>query len=690
MDLKRITKRTVISVLVFFCCVAMGFASGRKEEVESNNILTNIAQGEFKQMDVPLLDGIAYFQASVFDFASIAYTLALGLSVIGICWQAFRLWMGTQQVRKACTDIIVKLVLFVAVFSAYPKIVDGTINTAINIGIRAGGGMDRVNGAFLQFKEDCETKVAAAQASLAEIIAGAKPGTAILDADLAALAAQTAWSEEELQSQLEQRGIEVVSIDDYNSFQYDRPSSSGSSMGVGAGYGYGMTNFSEKQKQAQEWKKKLKAFNESVGKERQKQLNELKKGGDEQLSEAILTLRAMDELLSEVDAVEQSENESNGSARGTTITTYMYDPFIKVDGKQTNILSPGAMIKTAVLISSIIQRQNSVEYAENTGFMEKMVTGAVQSILNFIMLFLMTLGLVLASIFCVIQYIMCIFEYFIVTAVGVIFIPFMLFEGTKNFAAKLVTMFSSFFIKTLVMVMCLFWVYTSFLYMGQYIIGNGKLTFMSFAYFIFTCLLGWVVTQNAPQIAVTILNGSPQLSMGEFLHAAGTAAALGVGAKAAANNIRSGAQSVHHGMQSGVRGAQTARNIAAGAGAAFTAARNDGNSIAKSFVTGAGFAGAAMTQGAKNAAGEFFTGQKKKQNQKFGEAISGYTWKTGFSVGGGRNDNNQTESGARSSADSRKMMQEGAAQWYADQKQKRAEKTTHNTPPSGIDSKRDS
>ena len=664
MDLKRITKRTVISVLVFFCCVAMGFASGRKEEVESNNILTNIAQGEFKQMDVPLLDGIAYFQASVFDFASIAYTLALGLSVIGICWQAFRLWMGTQQVRKACTDIIVKLVLFVAVFSAYPKIVDGTINTAINIGIRAGGGMDRVNGAFLQFKEDCEAKVAAAQATLAEIIAGAKPGTAILDADLAALAAQTAWSEEELQSQLEQRGIEVVSIDDYNSFQYDRPSSSGSSMGVGAGYGYGMTNFSEKQKQAQEWKKKLKAFNESVGKERQKQLNELKKGGDEQLSEAILTLRAMDELLSEVDAVEQSENESNGSARGTTITTYMYDPFIKVDGKQTNILSPGAMIKTAVLISSIIQRQNSVEYAENAGFMEKMVTGAVQSILNFIMLFLMTLGLVLASIFCVIQYIMCIFEYFIVTAVGVIFIPFMLFEGTKNFAAKLVTMFSSFFIKTLVMVMC--------------------------PYFIFTGLLGWVVTQNAPQIAVTILNGSPQLSMGEFLHAAGTAAALGVGAKAAANNIRSGAQSVHHGMQSGVRGAQTARNIAAGAGAAFTAARNDGNSIAKSFVTGAGFAGAAMAQGAKNAAGEFFTGQKKKQDQKFGEAISGYTWKTGFSVGGGRNDNNQTESGARSSADSRKMMQEGAAQWYADQKQKRAEKTTHNAPPSGIDSKRDS
>ena len=30
---------------------------------------------------------------------------------------------------------------------------------------------------------------------------------------------------------------------------------------------------------------------------------------------------------------------------------------------------------------------------------------------------------------------------------------------------------------------------------------------------------------NAPQIAMIILNGTPQLSMGEFMHAAGTAAA---------------------------------------------------------------------------------------------------------------------------------------------------------------------
>ena len=45
---------------------------------------------------------------------------------------------------------------------------------------------------------------------------------------------------------------------------------------------------------------------------------------------------------------------------------------------------------------------------------------------------------------------------------------------------------------------------------------------------IFMCLkTSWRIflVFNAPQIAMTMLNGTPQLSMGEFMHAAGTAAA---------------------------------------------------------------------------------------------------------------------------------------------------------------------
>jgi hypothetical protein len=90
-------------------------------------------------------------------------------------------------------------------------------------------------------------------------------------------------------------------------------------------------------------------------------------------------------------------------------------------------------------------------------------------------------------------------------AVGVIFIPFCLWDGTKSFTAKLVTLFTSYFIKIMVMVLCLFWVYSAFIYMGVSIMSsNEPVSFLSFAYFIFTCLLGWVVTQNDPQEFVAL------------------------------------------------------------------------------------------------------------------------------------------------------------------------------------------
>ena len=236
------------------------------------------------------------------------------------------------------------------------------------------------------------------------------------------------------------------------------------------------------------------------------------------------------------------------------------------------------------------------------------------------------------------------------------------------------------------MVLCLFWVYSSFLYMGQFIVADGKLTFMTFAYFIFTCLLGWVVTQNAPQIAVTILNGSPQLSMGEFLHAAGTAAAIGVGARAAANTVGQGLKSAHRTLQGGVRSGQTIAAAHSGAAAAYNASRQDGNSIAKSFVNYAGFMGSAALQGAKNSAATFFTGQKQRQeNSK--DVGEGNVWKTGFSVGRGQNGENTTESGARSGADARKMMEAGGKQWYQDRKNHA--KDTAAAAPKGIDSKRE-
>jgi hypothetical protein len=93
--------------------------------------LANLAQGSFKQFDMPLIDGIAYFQKTIGDFYGIALRLSTLLGIICIVWNAFRLWMGTQEVRKACIDIIVKFTLFVFLMNAYPLIVTAIPNSTV-------------------------------------------------------------------------------------------------------------------------------------------------------------------------------------------------------------------------------------------------------------------------------------------------------------------------------------------------------------------------------------------------------------------------------------------------------------------------------------------------------------------------------------------------------------------------------
>jgi type IV secretion system protein TrbL len=312
------------------------------------------------------------------------------------------------------------------------------------------------------------------------------------------------------------------------------------------------------------------------------------------------------------------------------------------------------MIKTAVLISDIISRQGSIEYSsDKKGFVEKKLDETFQKIISLILIILMTFGLVAASIFCVIQYVMCVFEYFIVTAAGVIFIPFCLWDGTKSFTAKLVTLFTSYFIKIMVMILCLFWVYSAFIYMGVSIMSsNEPVSFLSFSYFIFTCLLGWGVTQNGPQIAVAILNGTPQLSMGEFLHAAGTAAASAAMAKRAAAAGGSALKTGGKAVQAGVRAGQTAHAAYSGSTAAIDAARKAaGGNLTKGQERGIrmGALSSIIGGGIKNTAATLLTGQEKKEG--------------GISVGGGYSMDNKAKDNSRTHIDSEQAARSAGSKY---------------------------
>jgi type IV secretion system protein TrbL len=579
--------------------------------------ISSLIQGSYKQLDLPLIDGIAYFQRSIGSFYAIAVRLSTLLGIVCILWNAFRLWMGTQEVRKACVDIITKFLLFVFLINVYPVIVDGVIDTSISIGMHAGGGYNKVNAAFYALREDCEAKVEAAQDTLFEILSEGKNDATLKSDFVETLARMTYISEDRLESFLKDKGVEIVSMEEYD----------------GLVHGWWNNIFLSREQSDIEYSQT--AFIESINSDAAQALHD-----DKDLRQAIITLKAMEEVM----AYPSADGETGQGA--SKVQEYLYNPFMTDgQGKQTNMLSPGAMIKTAVLISDIISRQGSTEYSsDKNGFIEKKLDETFQNIISLIMIILMTFGLILASIFCVIQYVMCIFEYFIVTAVGVMFIPFCLWDGTKSFTAKLVTLFTSYFIKIMVMILCLFWVYSAFMYMGVSIMSsNAPVSFLSFAYFIFTCVLGWVVTQNGPQIAVAILNGTPQLSMGEFLHAAGTAVAGAAMAKRAAAAGGAALTGGGRAVQAGVRAGQTAGAAFSGSASAIEAAqRAAGGTLTtrQQFGVGIGALSSIIGSGIRNTAATLLTGQEKKEG--------------GISVGGGYSMDNKAKDNSRTRGDSEK------------------------------------
>ena len=77
---------------------------------------------------------------------------------------------------------------------------------------------------------------------------------------------------------------------------------------------------------------------------------------------------------------------------------------------------------------------------------------------------------------------------------------------------------------------------------------NGGMNWVSFVTVVFTCVIGFVLTHNAPKIAQTLMTGQPQLSMGELVTAAGSLA-MGTfkGVKAAGHITKEGSRKVAQG-----------------------------------------------------------------------------------------------------------------------------------------------
>lgn len=218
------------------------------------------------------------------------------------------------------------------------------------------------------------------------------------------------------------------------------------------------------------------------------------------------------------------------------------------EGKATNYLSSSAIFRIGILTSQIIWEKSFMDVTEEVdsdGEIEYKVKKnnkfSVKKIGTYIMAGICCICIILSVAFALIQYVMCIIEFTIVQGIGAAFIPFYLFDGTKDLPKKLLPVFTGFAIKILVMVICLMFVINMYLVFAAEQISptSGSMGWPAFGECIFICLISFILTSNAPKIAMTLLTGQPQLSMGEFMQAAGTFAAGAVAAKGVASTALS-------------------------------------------------------------------------------------------------------------------------------------------------------
>lgn len=449
--------------------------------------------------DLPLVQTLEYFggvMAQGYKWAAF-YGNLFGL--IGLAWSGFKVAMSRMTVKDFWWDTIFKWVGYLLLLNLYPAIVIGIGGIAGEIGIKAGGAKDA-------------------------IVSELKAMRSSIEADLATVNSIEAGNDEDAKSRLDENtGQSLGNLDEYNEFI---EKATGSIPGLKGSYRWDSKGMQEK-------------LNEKT---------------DDKKSDRKYSVLFQGETLKAINAI-LGDRDLDGNKIGDNTDTYIsLDIFIKdADGNETFYLSPGALIRMTLLAANIMHSKNTSAFLERkdeisaekmnvfAGAMAQIQNGA-QFVLDGIVVWFCVIVLALCVIFALVQYIMTVIEFTIVAAVGVIFIPAILFDGTKDIPKKLVPVFISFMVKMIVITLCLMFVYYLIIeFTINTITSDGFDIVWLLVDVAFNAVLSYVMTQNAPKIAQTILTGQPQLSMGEALQGAGTAASTAVGMKAAGANAVRGA-----------------------------------------------------------------------------------------------------------------------------------------------------
>ena len=437
-------------------------------------------------LDLPIIEALSYFSGVLGWFLSFARKYGSVIGAIGLTWTAFRLVNARIGVKEMLWDTIYKWLIYILLINCYVPLTNGIMLIANQVGERAGGGAKVIADNF---------------GNLAKRI------------------------KEDLNSNSLESGEMVVQMTPLKSDSDDE-------IGLG-GYGFSAESARDKMNAA-----------ESKARDR--------RSDGKQSMWGARTLAAIEKVLVATDKDGKPTTDSTNAY--FSLSLYLKDK----KGNDTPFIAPSQLMNIGMITAQIIFEKCKQSVSVETGDEDEAelkneegkskfkfrnpfaavgdsIGAAIELLVNIAIGFFCGVCIVLSVAFATIQYTMTLLEFAIIQGIGAFFIPFYLFDGTKDLPKKLVPVFTGFLIKIIVITICLnfimyMWLDFAFQQLNP---GGGGTNFVLITNVLFTTVLSFMLTSNAPKIAMTLLTGQPQLSMGEFMAAVGTA----VGTAAAMKNV---------------------------------------------------------------------------------------------------------------------------------------------------------
>ncbi len=471
----------------------------------------NVGDGIDGFIDIPVVEAIEYFTRVMSFFGSIIIHLGQIIGLIGIVWTGLKIAMSRQQIKEGIFGLGLKWVAFFILVSFYSPACKGVAYIANRLAVTASGG----NKIIPQNLASLRTNIAADLANYSEFKKN-------VSQDINSICSN----------------LKLTSITDANeSADY-------------TSYLNGVASSILDSKSTDEQKR---LALEKVNKYRTNHPD----------TNTIYTARTLGVLNSLL--VEEDDDDTESSPKKNLLDSFLPKTIWLQNRSDTPYLSPSSIFRIALFCASVMWENFQAEYnsnineIDNTDYDSTKILGysvswnfvqrpmhkveyTIQKIPQFVLLIFSIIVLILCVIFAIIQYVMTIIEYTIVTGIGVVLIPFILFDGTKEMPKKLIPVITGFLMKMMVITICMFFMlYLMMDFTLQQITSTSGVNVVSFGNILFISIICFVLCQNAPKIAQTILTGQPQLSMGEFAAAATTGSMVGMGmGKISSAGIRTG------------------------------------------------------------------------------------------------------------------------------------------------------